>query len=80
MAASFRFLGPEGRPETIDFAESGGCCLVVKLARLSQISFFIAKVIDFKQGGGPLTGGRSEDGCVTEREAIIIRRPSKPST
>ncbi len=72
MAACFRLLGAEGRPEAVDLAERSHIRLVVKLAGLRQIGWF-AKIVDLKQRGRIFPGGRGEDGRVDQQVAVIVQ-------
>ena len=72
MPPRFRFLGAEGRAETVDFAERHAGAFQVELAGLGEEDFF-AEVVDAEKCACAFRGAGREDGSIDEREAVSIK-------
>src|SRR5262249_15012674 len=71
VAARFRLLGAEGRPEAIDLAERLRTGLEIELAALCQVSLLV-EIGRVGQRGGASARSRREDGRVEKYEAAGV--------
>ena len=72
VAACFRLFGPESGTETVGLSHRHAGCLVVKLAALGQVGFFL-KVVEPKEGRCPFAGRRGDDGSVDQSKTAVIQ-------
>ncbi len=72
VAAGLGFLGPESRPEAIDFAKSHDIGFVVELAGLGEVGLALVEIFRLEEGGCPFHRRRGQDGCIHVDEAILL--------
>ena len=70
----FGLLRPKRRPKAVHLAMRHARRLEIELAGLGQIHW-LAEVVHFKECGRALAGGRCEDRCVDEHEAVVVEEP-----